>query len=42
MNKYIEEIGRKAKEASKKLLLLDAETKKNILIVAAGHDFTSV
>lgn len=34
---YIEEMGKKAKEATKKLLLLDAKTKNNILLAVADE-----
>lgn len=36
-NNYIEEMGKKAKEATKKLLLLDAKTKNNILLAVADE-----
>ena len=35
MSNYMEEMGKKAKEASKKLLLLDSSTKNNALIAIA-------
>lgn len=36
-NNYIEEMGEKAKEATKKLLLLDTKTKNNILLAVAAE-----
>ena len=35
MKNYMEEMGKKAKEASRKLLLLDAGTKNNALLALA-------
>lgn len=37
MNNYIEEMGKNAKNASKKLLLLDTKTKNNILMAVADE-----